>query len=158
MSLTRPCTDAAKVARRLAAQKWGEVCTQRKAAPGIWWFSCSGHGGYIVDTDVHPEAAVICGKDYTDTVYARYSTAHWDGRYWPSEQHFACFEEDADWAVCEALFLMKHPAGFRKPFGKKGPEDDETWARERLERLVVPTLAKWHPEIGCVQAAAAGLR
>lgn len=152
MSLTKPCEDRAKVARRLASQKWGEVCSQRKVAPGIWLFSCSGHGGYIVDTDVHPEAATVRGKDYTDTVYARYSTKRWDGRYWPSEQHFACFEEDCDWAVCEALYLMKHPHAFKKACGDTEPEDDGTWARERLERTVIPTLAKWHPELGCVAA------
>ena len=158
MSLAKPCADAAKVARRLASQKWGEVCTQRKAAPGIWWFSCSGHGGYIVDTDVHPEAAVICGKDYTDTVYARYSTKHWDGRFWPSEQHFACFEEDCDWAVCEALYLMRYPEGFRRAYGANAGAGDAEWAARRLERAVVPTLARWHPEIGCAQAMAASAK
>ena len=41
----------ASIARRLASQTWGPVQFQRKAGPGIWFFSTASHGGYVVDTD-----------------------------------------------------------------------------------------------------------
>lgn len=79
-------------ARRLAGQ-WGEVQRQHKLADGIWEFSCSGHGGIVVDLDVYPEFS-----EWRDFVPLRNSG---EGRFrgYQHEQHFAAFEEDCDWAI-----------------------------------------------------------
>jgi hypothetical protein len=83
------------VMKRLASQQWGEVNRQKKILDGVYWFGCSGHGGYVVDTDKFPKA-----EDFEVDVFIRYGSS----KYRPSEQHFAIFEEDCDWAVIEYLY------------------------------------------------------
>lgn len=77
------------LARRLAYQMWGEVNSQKKIAEGVWLFSCSGHGGFIVDNDILPEYK---GKYEMTLLYKR-------NFYRYSEQHFSVFEEDCNWAI-----------------------------------------------------------
>lgn len=81
------------IARRLAAQMWGEINGQKKVAEGAWYFTCVSHGGYIVDLAIHPQFAlweeeVLYRKKYIRT----------------SEQHFAALEEDCNWAIFDALY------------------------------------------------------
>lgn len=83
------------LARRLAYQMWGEVDYQKKIANGVWLFSCSGHGGFIVDNDVWTEYK---GKHEMRLLYKR-------NFYRYSEQHFSVFEEDCDWAI----LINDHP-------------------------------------------------
>ena len=53
-------SNSSKIARSIASQMWGTpVQSQKKLAPGVYWFSTPGHGGLvgIVDEmDVSPEA------------------------------------------------------------------------------------------------------
>lgn len=81
-------------ARRLATQLWGEVNGQKKVMEGAWWYSCSGHGGYIVDLDLHPQFAKFYRELTYKTKYIR-----------PSEQHFAALEEDCDYALFEYSYV-----------------------------------------------------
>ena len=81
-------------ARRLAYQLWGEVNVQKKVMKGAWYFSCSGHGGYIVDLDSHPQFAKFYRELTYKTKYMR-----------PSEQHFAALEEDCDFALFEYSYI-----------------------------------------------------
>lgn len=87
--------NSSTLARRLAYQMWGEVNNQKKIAKGVWLFSCSGHGGFIVDNDVWTEYK---GKYEMMLMYKR-------NFYRYNEQHFSVFEEDCDWAI----LINDHP-------------------------------------------------
>ena len=127
--------NSAAIARRLADQLWHEVQKQEKIAPGIWWFSCAGHGGIIVDIDVHPLA-----EPWKTQVLYRYK---W---YYPDEQHFAAFEEDCDGPIAEWLYAGQiHTSIFRQSFGEK-ELDDSTWFRKRID-LLRKCIERWNPEI-----------
>lgn len=92
--LTNPKNSNSQCARRLATQLWGEVNRQKKVMEGAWWYSCSGHGGYIVDLDLHPQFAKFYRELTYKTKYIR-----------PSEQHFAALEEDCDYVLFEYSYV-----------------------------------------------------
>lgn len=89
--------DARKWARSVA-REWGDINWEKavkvKGLPGpAWWFSCSGHGGYVL---VAPAAEV-------PEVFSRF---RWEGL----GEEYGCtsvyvFEEDCDWAV----FMVVYP-------------------------------------------------
>jgi len=88
--------DARKWARSVA-REWGDINWEKavkvKGLPGpAWWFSCSGHGGYIL---VAPAAEV-------PEIFERFK---WEGL---SEEYgnlsVYVFEEDCDWAVFVLAF------------------------------------------------------
>ena len=87
-------SNNSQLARRLAIQLWGEVNVQKQVMKGAWWFSCSGHGGYIVDLDLHPQFVNFYRELTYKTKYMR-----------PSEQHFAALEEDCDFALFEYSYV-----------------------------------------------------
>lgn len=51
MSNSRITKTKPQIARSLAQQAWGTVNGQKKLAPGVFAFSCSGHGGIIAFID-----------------------------------------------------------------------------------------------------------
>ena len=90
----------AHIARRLATQIWGDVHSQKYVREGIWSFSTCSHGGYILDLDCYPE---FYDKFKQFCQFVRVSKEAHSGRR--SEQHFAAFEEDCDFAVLEYVLL-----------------------------------------------------
>ena len=121
------------IARRLASQTWGPVQFQRKAGPGIWFFSTASHGGYVVDTDIRP---VFKGCE-TDVLIRA------GGHYlYPNEQHFAVFEEDCEYAKVEWLC----PDIFKKMYrsDNTGLPFDE-WVTNRQAELR-RSLEQWNSE------------
>jgi hypothetical protein len=55
----KPRTSASRVARTVAAQLWPDVQDQTQLAPGIFNFSCAGHGGVVAvlgAAELDPEA------------------------------------------------------------------------------------------------------
>lgn len=121
------------IARRLAAQTWGEVQYQRKLGPGIWLFETAGHGGYVVDTDIRP---VFRGEEADVLIRA-------NGHYLNlSEQHFAVFEEDCEYAKVEWLCpdIFKRLSKLYEiscPF--------EEWITQR-RTTIRKSLERWNPE------------
>lgn len=122
------------IARRLASQMWGEVQGQQKVLDGIWWLTCSGHGGFILDTDLYPEFG-----EYKVIV-----TKHLNSNYYYSkEQHFAPFEEDCEYA--KVIWL--YPEVLDK-FSRRYDLKDKTleeWKEEMLE-MARKSLENWNPE------------
>lgn len=127
--------DTATVARRLASQMWGEVQGQLKVDDGIWSFHTAGHGGFVVDTEVHPEL-----KEYNTTVYINAKS----NSYYPSEQHFAPFEEDCEYAKVIWLYpytLKKMMKNYRVAEGVTFSQ----WQQDRLQG-VKRSLEQWNPD------------
>lgn len=94
--------DAQKWARAVAGD-WGEINTQKKVqAKGIpgpaWWFSCSGHGGYIM----------VARKGTFPKELEKFAVEGYP--CWTSEPppyaNYAvlAFEEDCNWAVFQLLY------------------------------------------------------
>lgn len=122
------------IARRLASQMWGEIQGQLKVLEGIWWIDCSGHGGFILDTNLYPEFK----KD--EVIVTRHKNSN---QYYTREQHFAPFEEDCEYAKVVWLY----PQVLDK-FSKRYDLKDKTleeWKEEILER-VRKSLENWNPE------------
>lgn len=99
--------DAEKWARSVALE-WGEINAQQKVrASGLpgpaWWFSCSGHGGYILVAPAHkvPEALHRFAADGT-LVWNKGWVEMYGGQY--NEINVFRFEEDCDWAVFEVVW------------------------------------------------------
>lgn len=100
------------IAKRLARQLWGEINEQKKVMKGVWYFSCSGHGGYVVDLNIHPQFSF----KMTQVIKRGYIYA--------SEQHFAVLEEDCDWA----LFELEYYSHLNTNLDKKKIQDYvNTW-------------------------------
>lgn len=124
----------ASIARRYAKILWGEVNHQNKLAEGVWLFDCSGHGGIIVDTDIHPSMFRGEGAD-------QIPTKEDSGLLDLAEQHFAAYEEDCEAAKVEWLIpavrkkLYKH-FQTEKPF--------EDWWEERVQ-VLRDSLEQWNP-------------
>lgn len=114
-----------QLARRLATQLWGEVNWQKKFMEGAWCFSCSGHGGYIVDLDLHPQFAKFYSELTYKTKYMR-----------PAEQHFAALEEDCDFALFEYSYI--------EVFMKDFPIDKRDDYINRLANVINEFHADWY--------------
>ena len=125
----------ATIARRLASQMWGEVQTQLKVADGIWSYTTAGHGGFIVDIYLHPELA-----EYKSVVYRDRRT----NEYFPSEQHFAPFEEDCEYAKVIWLYpyVLKK---LSKNYSKVDKTNFEKWQQEQLG-YAKRSLEQWNPD------------
>jgi|SRR5579872_518218 len=89
-------------ARSIARDLWGHINDQKKvrarALPGpTWWFSCSGHGGYVM----------IARTDQVPTWWSHFvedGQPVWtDGQYAPNIAAYV-FEEDCNWAVLYATY------------------------------------------------------
>lgn len=85
-----------QIARKLANQSWGRILTQKKLLEGIWYFDCEGHGGYVVDTNIYPQF----NQFYTPVFVRKNSIG-----IMLSEQHFAIFEEDCNYAIVEYVLF-----------------------------------------------------
>ncbi len=125
----------ASIARRLAAQTCGEVQKQQKIGKGIWSFYTAGHGGYIVDTDIHTSL-----KEYNGIVYTRSNS----NRYYPHEQHFAAFEEDCDYAIVSWLYLDHVLPNLSKNYNLNGGYNR---FMERQKEYAHNSLARWNPDV-----------
>lgn len=111
-------------ARSFAETKWGRGGTRsyRTNRAGAYYFSCAGHGGYIVDAFalsqeerdkineyVKPEDVLAIVKPNGDVFYvsnpytARTRRISYSRLYTLGEHQIYYFEEDCDWAVLEAL-------------------------------------------------------
>lgn len=111
-------------ARTLAETTWGRGGTnsERTNRKGAFYYSCAGHGGYIVDGNAltSDERAVIDQYVKPETVWAiinnetgairktsnPFSTKRFFARYYQNEilvkdYPIYYFEEDCDWAVLE---------------------------------------------------------
>lgn len=108
----------ASIARSVAESKWGRGGTKsyRTNRKGVYYFSCAGHGGYVLP------ASVLTDEEYESVV--RYVSPHEADVYYNSnkvvymhpfrskggrisypyetaKEKFFLFEEDCDWAVLE---------------------------------------------------------
>jgi len=116
---------------------WGSINSQEKIrGRNVWYFSCSGHGGYVViktdgDGVIIPEGFGVT-FEFDDMNYD-------DGRV--AVQVYQ-FEEDCDWAILEYYnpFVFEWSYKVRKAEGS---------ARTRGEmwESVLRTVAAWSPEL-----------
>ena len=127
-----PLQDFRVPTRRLAAMMWGEVnATYRCNRRGVSYYSCSGHGGYVVDSRALTAKERRKIDQYKRPLPLNLLIQHWpDGdkvvgvnanwftcgrprryfRYFPNaypvewqELPVYVFEEDCDWAILEHL-------------------------------------------------------
>lgn len=148
------------IARTLAAQTWPDVQSQTKLGPGVFEFSCAGHGGIIavLPAASFPEDAVSIARAHgrtelvvhgfrrymTSERYTRESLAEYAERHgFPS---WECWvgEEDCDWALLvvakpELADAMAARKGYVTP--KTGAEILQ-YARENAERWNADILAE----------------
>ena len=127
-------SNPATIARRMSSQLWGEVNSQLKVAEGIWLYSNSGHGGFIVDTNVYPEL-----RGYESVVYIRNNSSY----YRPSEQHFAPFEEDCEFA--KIIWLYPKVLKKMSKLYTLGDRTYKEWESDML-RLAKESLEQWNKE------------
>lgn len=131
----------ASIARRCASQAWGTVNHQYKLCCGIWWFSCSNHGGFVVDTDLWPQLKHECEP----IIYLNLKEMERNrGGYDPKEQHFASYEEDCDYAKVEWL-VPDVKRSVAKRYGVSGQKDIETWYTKRIISLK-SSLEQFNPD------------
>lgn len=99
--------DAEKWARSIA-REWGSINEQQKVrATGLpgpaWWFSCAGHGGYIMVAPANKVPEVL-HRFATDGVLTWEES--WVEAYGDQYNGITVFrfEEDCDWAVFEVVY------------------------------------------------------
>lgn len=145
-----------RIARRLAGDFWPDVQAQRKLAPGVFDFSCAGHGGIVAVLDAAELPAELVdlarkhGKtelvgDYHGKLITseRYTRDTFDRMQAAGMAVLECWigEEDCDFALI-ALASEKVCAGLAKT-AREGspystPEGMRAYCRENAER--------WNPE------------
>lgn len=138
-------------ARSIAESAWGRggTISYKTNRKGAYYFSCSGHGGYVVDAEAltEEERALIAPYAKADRCFyaARngevyffqnpYSTRA--GRYYrysDTETGYAeiyLFEEDCDWAILEHFTDICHA-------GRVPPKD------MTHKQLAAATFQRWH--------------
>ena len=103
-----------RIARRMAGELWPDVQPQRKLAPGVFDFSCAGHGGIVAVLDAAELPAELVGlaRKHGKMEFVGY----YGGRLITSERYtretferlqesgrqvWKCWvgEEDCDWAL-----------------------------------------------------------
>lgn len=108
-------------ARSIAESLWGTGGTHsyRTNRRGAFYFSCSGHGGYVIDSTAFSGeelAAIAPHVSVTDT-YTRFSWVKYNrfhhsykrratryaGRATITNGTFLVFEEDCDWSIVDHL-------------------------------------------------------
>ena len=78
--------ELARVAGAYAAESWGDVNSQVKMrGRNLWWFNCSGHGGFVALVGFGSEIAVPVDRK--------------SELEWGNGAKLYAFEEDCDWAV-----------------------------------------------------------
>jgi hypothetical protein len=114
-----------RVARTVAGREWPDVQSQHKLAPGVFGFSCAGHGGIVAVIGIAdlPERAVELAREHGKTelivfrpgeamycagspasmstpIYKRDSLAAWAEQH-PNYPAFEVWvgEEDCDWSL-----------------------------------------------------------
>lgn len=130
--------DSVTVARKLAAQMWGQPDSQLKLAEGIWMFTTPSHGGIIVDSDVRPEILKVRENTFI-YIRAGSSSGYCD------EQHFVALEEDCDAAIAEWLYADEViTPKLKKRFASDEPF--ETWKANRIDMLH-KSLSQWNSDV-----------
>lgn len=109
-----------RVARAVAGREWPDVQVQRWLAPGVFGFTCAGHGGIVAIVGVAdlPEAAVELAREHGQTELIVFRPG-------------------------EVMYSGGSPAGLRTPIYRR--ESLERWARERR----FPTFEVWVGEEDC---------
>lgn len=114
-------------ARSLAREFWGDINSEgsartRSVAGYAWWFSCTGHGGYILVARCDQVPAWL-RKFMVD------GAPPWGNP--PANDPYAAwaFEEDYDWAAFEAAY------------------PDVARRHNRELAYVVSVLRQWHPAL-----------
>jgi len=152
------------IARNLAENMWGRggTSTHRTNRKGVFYFSCSGHGGYVVDANALTEAerakieqyakpdhlslAVQSRKDGKFVIAVRDPRVHQksvsfyadEGPTKFEQYPIFFFEEDCAWALLEVMTDIRCPDHENWAIGRHGPgyTDQE---RQR-------TFKQWFPE------------
>lgn len=92
VDLRWPISSQRSAARSIAYHNWGQVNQMKTEIRGadftVFYFSCSGHGGYIV----------FCERKLPEWFSeTEYSCEFYDWNF-PKTWYFYLFEEDCDWA------------------------------------------------------------
>ena len=144
--------------RYLAESLWGPYGTTayRTNRRGAFYFSCSGHGGYVIDdralTDDERKKLTGAGfslekcwgvrningdivtvrHPYSEVQHPRKITYTMGREYVDRDIPVWVFEEDCDWAAVQ-VYTGIRSAGFSLPDGE-------------LTELALGSLSRWHPE------------
>lgn len=150
---TRQRTAPSRVARAMAAATWPDVQHQTKLGPGVFDFSCAGHGGIVAvlnAANFPPEVVEVArehgktelivygfGGFSTTERYTRESLAEWADAHGFPQWEVWIGEEDCDWA----LLVVADPtlAGPMARGWRKTPAEVAQYARENAER--------WNPDV-----------
>lgn len=171
MSVTeteRKPTAASTIVRAVAAQMWSDVQTQQKIAPGVFGFSCAGHGGIValVDQLDLPEHVIQAARDNNLVhLVVRIGAGHRTNTYteaagyrdlqqWAEHQQALGFdveirevwigEEDCDWAtLIYASEQVRENTGNGNYFARAITQDE---ARRFVEQDNAEFLAAIEPE------------
>lgn len=111
-------------ARSFAETRWGRNGTSvsKTTRKGVFYFSCSGHGGYVVDAErlskeeyeniskyITPERCLVNILDNKKIVFWQNPFSYRKQRYCTSSRHTQIekevffFEEDCDWSILETF-------------------------------------------------------
>jgi hypothetical protein len=99
-----------RIARLIASQMWPDVQRQERIAPGVYWFSCAGHGGCVAVRGVADidDQAWHLANEYRMTAAVAYehgklkSSLRYNGaqvRAFEGSVEVWIGEEDCDWAT-----------------------------------------------------------
>jgi hypothetical protein len=140
------------IARTLAEQAWGRGGTHsyKTTRKGIYYFSCSGHGGYVVDKKlldsgelhfinkfVNSQKIRILGEynkgekyvlDYVgpDSQKTKWRANPITRDYFQEEYEFYLFEEDCAWSILEK-FTGIRSEGFKATAEERKQMIDQTF-------------------------------
>jgi hypothetical protein len=145
----------------------GGTTAHRTNRTGAFYFSCSGHGGYVIDdralTDAERDQLTAAGfkadacwgvrgqdgsivkvrHPHSEVQHPRKVTFYpGRGEYQDNAIPVWVFEEDCDWAAVYVFTGIRSPGAF-----SMGEAEMVTYARESLGR--------WHPEAAKLAAASA---
>ena len=153
------------LARRIAEANWGKFGTKgyRTTKEGIYYYSCSRHGGYVADPKrldkslpyARMETLLIVvgvhhktGEEYvlgTSTAHINLNQRRASIKYNPfkftrpewRDYPVACFEEDCNWAAIETLEGVRIP----KAYPNADPEKLDQHRANTFAQLNTPKMS-----------------
>lgn len=155
------------IARSIAESRWGHGGTNaaRTTRKGFHYYSCAGHGGYVISensfteeelehmnyvaTHCHVDMQLFIGYqdgeevvyDYLNPFSNRAKTIRRpygiDPIYGGTRHQVFLFEEDCDWAILEAL------TGVRRKWLQERLDNDET----KYQNHIRENLQQWNPSV-----------